>query len=151
MPGTNGAGSGSNWEFNWGGAATGATVFGGMTEGQLAATSLFLRSTALPGVEAAIASLNKFLGPIGMGATVFNEVAQAVNDIQNDVPAGIAVTGAVINGTLTIGAGILATPLGPEASVGVGGTVGVMLPSNVTMGQAFWDQYQNWYNADFGM
>ena len=122
-----------------------------MTDGQLAVTSGFLRATGLPGAETAIAGLSKYFGPIGMVATGVNGVAQTISDIQNDVPPLIAITGAVINGTLTIGAGALTAPAGPEASVKAGAAIGAVLPSNATMGQAAWDEYQNWYDAHHGM
>jgi RHS repeat-associated protein len=148
VPGTSGIDNGT---FNWGGAATGAGLFQHMIDGQMFGTGAFLRLTGVPGANAAINSLNKFYGPFSLGTLTIAQLVQTVSDIHNGSPAGVAVTGALINGTLIAGAGALAMPFGPEAAIGASTTIGVVLPSNVVMGQAASDGYEDWFDAHFGM
>lgn len=96
---------------------------------------------------AAIEGLDKAITLLGIGALIGQETAQVHYDIQHGVPVGVAVSGALVNGTLIVGAGALAEPFGgPIGSAAATTTVGAILPSNEQMGYAVGDAPQNFYD-----
>ena len=117
---------------------------GHILDGQIVGTTVLLKSFGRQGTGAAIEGLDNAITPLGIGALIGQETAQVHYDIQHGVPVGVAVSGAVVNGTLIVGAGVLAEPFGgPIGSAAAATTVGAILPSNEAMGYTVGDALQN--------